>query len=81
MNPYRGIYYIEGMVLFPTQIVVTRELNKASHIWLRALSDRMKKQNMRTVDTLREFGHKDLEIKRAIMQRYVLSTEEAEEYL
>ena len=33
------------------------------------------------VDTLREFGHEDLEIKRAIMQRYALSAEEAEEYL
>ena len=34
-----------------------------------------------TVDTLREFGHGDLEIKKAIMQRYGLSMEEAEEYL
>lgn len=25
-NPYQGIYYIEGNVLFPTQIVVTKEL-------------------------------------------------------
>lgn len=34
-----------------------------------------------TVDTLREFGQGDSEIKRAIMQRYGLSMEEAEEYL
>ena len=34
-----------------------------------------------TVDTLREFGQGDLEIKRVIMQRYGLSMEEAEEYL
>ena len=34
-----------------------------------------------TVDTLREFGHGDMEIKNAIMQRYGLSKEEAEEYL
>ena len=33
------------------------------------------------VDTLRAFGHGDLEIKNAIMQRYVLSEEEAEEYV
>ena len=33
------------------------------------------------VDTLREFGHGDMEIKNAIMQRYGLSNEEAEEYL
>mgnify|MGYP001151034351 CR=1 FL=1 len=145
-NPYKGIYYIEGNVLFPTQIVVTKELEEESHIWLGALSERMKKQSMvrllksvegltekadkefadsvlevsigankqvieelmgdgdmcqalmeimepqlllrekkgrieGTVDTLREFGHGDLEIKNAIMQRYGLSMEEAEEYL
>ena len=34
-----------------------------------------------TVDTLRAFGHGDLEIKKAIMQRYALSEEEAEIYL
>ena len=34
-----------------------------------------------TVDTLREFGYGDLEIKNVIMQRYGLSKEEAEEYL
>ena len=157
-NPYQGIYYIEGNVLFPTQIVVTKELEEESHIWLGALSERMKKQSMvrllksvegltekadkefadsvlevsigankqvieelmgdgdmcqalmeimepqlllreqkgiekgiekalekgrieGTVDTLREFGHGDLEIKNVIMQRYGLSKEEAEEYL
>ena len=31
-NPYRGIYYIEGKVLFPTQIVVTRELGEDIHM-------------------------------------------------
>ncbi len=45
-NPYGGIYYIEGRVLFPTQIVVTGELDDGSHIWLGALTGRMKKQNM-----------------------------------
>ena len=34
-----------------------------------------------TVDTLRAFGHGDLEIKNAIMQRYALSEEAAEGYL
>ena len=153
-NPYRGIYYIEGNVLFPTQIVVTKELEEESHIWLGALTERMKKQSMvrllesvdrltekadkefadsvlevsigankqvieeligdgdmcqalmeimepqlllrekkgreegreegrieGTVDTLREFGYGDLEIKNIIMQRYGLSMEQAGEYL
>lgn len=34
-----------------------------------------------TVDTLREFGHGDVEIKKAVMHRYALSEEEAEGYL
>lgn len=45
-NPYNGIYYIDGNVLFPTQIVVTKELDKSEHIWLRALSDKLEKHNM-----------------------------------
>lgn len=45
-NPYNGIYYVEGAVLFSTQIIVTKELEQSSHIWLRALSDRMEKQDI-----------------------------------
>lgn len=45
-NPYMGIYYILDGVLFPTQIIVGKELKQGSHIWLRALSDRVQKQEM-----------------------------------
>ena len=45
-NPYRGIYYVMDSVLFPTQIIVSRELDRKNHIWLRALSDKMGKQDM-----------------------------------
>lgn len=45
-NPYRGIYYVQGAVLFPTQIIVTRELEQEAHVWLRALSDRIEKRDM-----------------------------------
>lgn len=38
---YRGIYYVEGNVLFPTQIIVTKELDFSEHIWLGALSDQL----------------------------------------
>ncbi len=34
-----------------------------------------------TVDTLRDFGHEDAQIKKAIMQKYSLSDKEAEAYL
>lgn len=46
-NPYDGIYYILDNVLFPTQIIVTNELDKKNHIWLKALSDKMEKQDMK----------------------------------
>ena len=45
-NPYRGIYYIQKKVLFPTQIIVTKELKWEEHIWLRSLSDRLEKHNL-----------------------------------
>ena len=45
-NPYHGIYYVEKKVLFPTQIVVTKELDKASHIWLGALSGKLQRQDI-----------------------------------
>lgn len=145
---YGGIYYVEGKTWFPTQIVVTGELDWNAHMWLKGLSgnlqkgdiwrmleernhmtekaDReladsvlevsisanrkiideligdesmyealmeimepkikqreeaiMKKGIQSTVDTLRDFGHKDAEIKTAIIKRYNLSFEEAEDY-
>ncbi len=58
-NPYRGIYYIEGKVLFPTQIVVTRELGEDIHIWLRALSEKISMQEMEAlVEKVRELEGK-----------------------
>ncbi len=46
-NPYAGVYYILDTVFFPTQILVGRELDQKNHIWLKALSDRIRKQEMR----------------------------------
>lgn len=142
----KGVYYIEGKTWFPTQIVVTDELDKVSHIWVKGLSDNLNKEdflemldqrkqmtekedreladsvlevsisaNKEIVDeligdesmyealmeimepklrireekvrikeaviTLRDFGHKDEEIKPAIIKKYHLSAEEAEDYL
>ncbi|MCM1039453.1 MAG: hypothetical protein NC314_11410 [Roseburia sp.] len=48
-NPYKGIYYIEGKVLFPTQIVITKELEQESHIWLKALSEKLGKDDIRNL--------------------------------
>ena len=46
-NLYRGIYYVQDAVLFPTQIIVAKELDRESHTWLKALSNKMEKQDMR----------------------------------
>ena len=54
-NPYSGIYYIENMVLFPTQIIVTGELKPDSHIWLRSLSGKLKKQDLK--ELLKNIGN------------------------
>lgn len=43
-NPVKGIYYLEGNVLFPTQLIVTNELGQKSHAWLKALSGSLKKK-------------------------------------
>lgn len=40
---YEGIYYVEGKTWFPTQIVVTRELDQDAHIWLKGLSGNLEK--------------------------------------
>ncbi len=46
-SPYKGIYYIEEKVLFPTQIVVAKELEKKSHTWLRSLSRNLEIEEIR----------------------------------
>ncbi len=45
-NPYEGIYHIGGKTLFPTQIVTTKELDKSEHIWLKALSEKLERQDV-----------------------------------
>ena len=40
---YGGIYYVEGKIWFPTQIVVTGELDQDAHIWLKGLSGNLEK--------------------------------------
>ncbi len=46
-HPASGIYYIKGEVLFPTQVIVIRELDRKEHLWLRALSGGMGVQEMK----------------------------------
>ena len=48
-SSYQGIYHIQGNVWFPTQIIVTRELVGESHTWLKALSDKLKKEQLKSL--------------------------------
>lgn len=45
----KGIYHIQEKVPFPTQIIVTRELEGESHTWLKALSDKLKKEQLKSL--------------------------------
>lgn len=69
-NPYRGIYYIQEKVLFPTQIVVTKELMWEEHVWLGSLSDSLEKQNL--VELLEEIerlrGKADKESAQSVLE-------------
>ena len=48
-NPYKGIYYIESGLKFPTQIIVGKELTHENHKWFNLLSDKVTKQEMARV--------------------------------
>ncbi|MDE7273407.1 MAG: hypothetical protein K2N95_10165 [Lachnospiraceae bacterium] len=44
MEVYKGVYYIENAGFFRTQVIVARELEEVSHIWLTSLTDAMNRQ-------------------------------------
>ena len=50
--------------MFPTQIIVTKELERDAHIWLKVLSDRIEKQDMeellKRISRLTEQGDREL---------------------
>ena len=69
-NEYRGIYYVEGNVLFPTQIIVTKELEEKEHVWLRALSENVEEKDARMLleqmKGIKEKG--ELELAEAVLE-------------
>lgn len=69
-NPYPGIYYVIDRFHFPTQIIVTRELKKENHAWLKALSDKMDKQSMQEfLEKIRSLsGKADQELADAVLE-------------
>ena len=69
-NPYRGIYYITGNIPFPAQVVVTKELKPELHVWLRALSGKLEKQDLQNLlEHMRQLAGKlDREYAEAVLE-------------
>lgn len=69
-NPYKGIYYIEGQIMFPAQIIATGELDKKYHKWLGALSGQLQKDNIQELlDSRNNMTQKtDLELADSILE-------------
>jgi hypothetical protein len=45
-EPYAGIYYIHG-AFFPSQIIVTNELDPENHVWLRSLTNHIQESDVK----------------------------------
>ena len=69
-NPYAGIYYVSDAVLFPTQIVVGKELEQKDHTWIKALSDKVQEQEMRELlEQISNLAHKfDKELADSVLE-------------
>lgn len=69
-NPYHGIYYILGGGLFSTQIIVTRELDKENHTWLKALSSKIQRPDMENLlETINNLTHRyDKELADSVLE-------------
>ncbi len=46
-NSYLGIYHVLDGVLFPTQIIVIKELKGSEHTCLKSLPGKLKKQELK----------------------------------
>lgn len=82
-NPYAGIYYVRGNTLFPAQIVVTKELDSEAHIWLKALSEKLEKHDIRKLLVhIRQLkGKFDIELADAVLEVSMLANERIVEEL
>ena len=82
-KPYKGIYYVMDAVVFPTQIIVTKELNPKEHVWLNALSDGMQKEQMRDLlETVEKLNLKyDRELADSVLQVSISANKQVVEEL
>lgn len=68
---HNGIYSIEGpSIWFPTQIIVTRELDPEGHTWIRALSGRLDEEDVRDLlsDARRLDGKAERELVDSVLE-------------
>ncbi len=70
INPAYGIYHIYGKILFPTQIIITKELNRRKHAWLKALSANLTKDDIQNLlDNVQSLSDpSDLEIAGSVLE-------------
>ncbi len=68
--PYKGIYHIDGIVMFTTQIIATRELSAKGHTWIKSLSDKMKMPDMKRLldETARLKGDYERELADSVLE-------------
>ena len=69
-NPCPGIYYVLDKILFPTQIIVAKELDRNHHTWLRSLTDKLEEKDMRRLlmDTSHLKGKQDKEFADSVLE-------------
>lgn len=82
-SPYEGIYYIEGPVQFPTQVIVTKELDWGNHIWLKSLSEELEQQDMQELlEAVRRLtGKYDRELADSVLEVSIQANEQIIEKL
>ena len=82
-NPHNGIYYITEGVLFPTQVIVTRELEGKLHTWLKPLSGNASEEDMRRLfrETSILEGKSDRELADSVLEVSVKANKQLVEKL
>ena len=82
-NPHPGIYYVLGEVLFPTQIIVGKELDKRLHSWLRLLTSKAEEEDLRKAleDLRRLKGKADRESADSVLEVFFRENRELAEKL
>lgn len=69
-SDHDGIYHIEGPFPFPAQLIVTGELDKTSHTWLKALSVKLDKEDIQNLlDKINQITEKnDREMANSVLE-------------